>query len=264
MRFDGLMLIMVARGEANVTLNTNTYTMKEGSITVMGPNDVIVSSLHTGAPVEVYTLFMSHDFIGGINFDVNIINTKHIIDRSPIIDLSTRERSLVRRYLELLHQCALDNTSSPDQLNMISRSIGRNIVVALLYQLTFINERRQLMTAPDPAVQMTRPRSRKATYIKDFLALLQTHYRRERTVAFYASQLCISPKYLSLIVRDVTGHTAAEIIDQYVINEAKNMLRFSGYTIQQVAYKLNFANQSAFGKYFKHITGHSPSAFRSH
>lgn len=81
-------------------------------------------------------------------------------------------------------------------------------------------------------------------------------------VSFYAEKLFISPKYLSLIIKESIGRSAAEVIDEYVILEAKNLLRFSGKNIQQVAYELNFPNQSSFGKYFKHLTGMSPSEFQ--
>ena len=52
------------------------------------------------------------------------------------------------------------------------------------------------------------------------------------------------------------------MIDEFVILEAKNLLRFSGKNIQQIAYELNFPNQSSFGKYFKHLTGMSPSEYQ--
>ena len=83
-----------------------------------------------------------------------------------------------------------------------------------------------------------------------------------RSVAFYAGKLFISPKYLSLIIKESTGKSATDVIDSYVVLEAKNLLRFSGKNIQQVAYELNFPNQSSFGKYFKHLTGMSPSEYQ--
>ena len=81
-------------------------------------------------------------------------------------------------------------------------------------------------------------------------------------MAFYADKLFISPKYLSLLVKEATGRSAANWIDEYVIMEAKNMLRFSGRNIQQVTYDLNFPNQSSFGKYFKHLTGMSSTQYQ--
>ena len=81
-------------------------------------------------------------------------------------------------------------------------------------------------------------------------------------MSFYADKLCISPKYLSLLVKETTGKSAARWIDEFVLMEAKNLLRFSGKNVQQVAYALNFTNQSSFGKYFKHMTGQSPTEYQ--
>jgi AraC-like DNA-binding protein len=92
--------------------------------------------------------------------------------------------------------------------------------------------------------------------------LVHIYYSKERAVKFYADKLFISPKYLSLLVKEATGRSAANFIDEFVVLEAKNMLRFSGKNIQQIAYALNFSNQSSFGKYFKHLTGMSPTEYQ--
>ena len=96
-----------------------------------------------------------------------------------------------------------------------------------------------------------------------FLRLVRAHHKRERAIGFYAEKMFISPKYLSLIIKEATGRSAAEWIDQYVLQEAKNLLCYSGKNVQQVAYELNFTNQSSFGKYFKHLTGLSPTQFQN-
>ncbi len=262
-RFEGMSIIVVVRGCINITSSSNCHIMEPRSLVVLGPNDIISSSLTNNETVEIYALFLSHELISSINFDVNIINPRLLFDADPVLRLDPDEQQLLQSYFNLLHLCAVNNNDTKQQLSRITSSIGRNIVVALMYQLAYATEKRQILKTMMPDDEQRLTRSRKVNYVHDFLSLLQQHYRQERTVAFYAGQLCISPKYLSLLVREVTGRTAATIIDQFVINEAKNMLRFSGYTIQQVAYKLNFPNQSAFGKYFKHITGLSPTAFRS-
>ena len=74
--------------------------------------------------------------------------------------------------------------------------------------------------------------------------------------------MCLTPNYLSSVVRKVSGKSATEWIDDFVISEAKIMLRYLDVSIQEVAYKLNFTTQSAFGKYFKQCTGMSPREFR--
>ncbi|MDE7473729.1 MAG: AraC family transcriptional regulator [Muribaculaceae bacterium] len=258
-RFDGVTVLMVLKGNLKINIGHREMSMNPGSLTVISPDDVISSST-TDGDCEFYALFLSLEFMKSLNIDTNIMNPGYMIDREPILRMSDDETLLVSHYLQLMHRCAINNNNAPKQLSIIGRSIGRNIVVALLYQFMLIVEKEHLLSVKE---KKPHAKSRKLNYVHDFMNLLREHYQSERTVAFYAGKLCISPKYLSLLVRDVTGHSAAEIIDRFVINEAKNMLRFSGFTIQQVAYKLNFPNQSAFGKYFKHLTGQSPTAFRS-
>ena len=260
--FDGIALVLVMSGGVGIHIGASDYTLHAGTATILGPNDMITGVELSDGVSEFYTLFVSTEFLNGMNFDVNVINPRYLVDNNPILRVNATEVSLVTNYLNLLNKCAVNNNNDPiQQLMMISRSIGRNIVVALMYQLAYMREKQQLVVTDGG--EQRRSRSRKVNYVHEFMRLLQEYYSQERTVAFYAGKLCISPKYLSLLVREVTGRTAADLIDRFVINEAKNMLRFSGYTIQQVAYKLNFPNQSAFGKYFKHITGQSPTTFRS-
>ena len=127
----------------------------------------------------------------------------------------------------------------------------------MLYQvIQFASKRLKDQSEPK------KPRSRRSGYVSDFIKLVHEHHTRERSVGFYAGKLFISPKYLSLLVKEATGRSAAEWIDEFVILEAKNLLRFSGKNVQQVSYELNFANQSSFGKYFKHLTGMSPTEYQ--
>lgn len=86
---------------------------------------------------------------------------------------------------------------------------------------------------------------------------------KERDISFYAEKLCLTPKYLSSIIRDVSGELAGNWIDNYVIIEAKALLISSNLTIQEICYKLNFSTPSSFTRFFKRITGMSPRKFRT-
>ncbi len=160
--------------------------------------------------------------------------------------------------MEMLHISASANPVS----DIITKNISRSLISALVYQLMQIADTMYDRDIDCNGNGDSRTGARRLTYVKEFMTLVHSHYSTERTVGFYASKLCISPKYLSFIIKEVTGRSAADWIDEYVIIEAKNMLRFSGMNVQQVAYALNFSNQSAFGKYFKHLTGMSPTQFQ--
>jgi len=107
-----------------------------------------------------------------------------------------------------------------------------------------------------------RPTSFQNSIVERFIKLVHNNYRQHRRVGFYADKLCITPKYLSKVIKQSSGQSAVEWIDSYVILEAKAQLKSSYKTIQQIAMELNFPNQSFFGKYFKRLTGISPKEYR--
>ena len=104
--------------------------------------------------------------------------------------------------------------------------------------------------------------TRQEEIFQRFIGEVEKHYRKERSVKFYADLLCISPKYLSTVIYKISQQLAGEWIDAYVILEAKALLKYSVMSIQEVAYFMNFPNPSFFGKYFKHHTGLSPSEYK--
>jgi AraC-like DNA-binding protein len=80
--------------------------------------------------------------------------------------------------------------------------------------------------------------------------LVKENFKEQREVGFYANKLCLTPKYLSKVIRDSSGSSAGEWIDNYVALEAKALLKSTNMTIQQISEELNFPSQSFFGKYF--------------
>lgn len=104
--------------------------------------------------------------------------------------------------------------------------------------------------------------SRKDEVSQKFLALVRDHFEQERSVAWYADQMCLTPKYLSQVVKDVTGKPALDWIDEFTIVESKTLLKSTDLTVDQIATKLNFLSSSLFGKYFKRVTGMSPREYR--
>lgn len=105
--------------------------------------------------------------------------------------------------------------------------------------------------------------NRKKQIYDKFMELIQQYYATERSIGFYADKMCITPKYLSQMVYAVSGRHAGDWIRDYVILEAKALLKSRKYTIQQISDMLNFANQSFFGVYFKKEVGCSPKAYQN-
>ena len=104
--------------------------------------------------------------------------------------------------------------------------------------------------------------SRKQELYDRFIKEVQKSYTRERSISYYADVLCVTPKYLSQVIHHVSGRFASEWITDFVILEAKALLKSRKYTVQQIADMLHFANQSFFGVYFKKYVGCSPTAYK--
>ena len=109
--------------------------------------------------------------------------------------------------------------------------------------------------------ELQRVENRKQRLFEAFLELVQTHYAEQRSMGFYAGKLCLTPKYLSQVIWEVSGRYATDWIRDYVILNAKALLKSRQYTVQQVSDLLNFSNASFFGKYFKAAVGCTPRKY---
>lgn len=98
--------------------------------------------------------------------------------------------------------------------------------------------------------------------LRRFLSEVSQNYTFERSVQFYAKKLFVSPKYFAQMIYKESGKHAKDWIRDFVIKDAKTMLKSGNYTVQEVSETLHFANQSFFGKYFKEAVGCSPKMFK--
>ncbi len=104
--------------------------------------------------------------------------------------------------------------------------------------------------------------SRQEELFEQFIHLIIQFGGIRREVQFYAGQLCITTRYLSSVVQALTGHTTKEFIDERCIQEIKMQLRTTDMSIQEIAYRLNFPDQSFFSRYFRKHTGMTPVEYR--
>lgn len=99
-------------------------------------------------------------------------------------------------------------------------------------------------------------------YFKNFIELIEENVNKEHEVAFYADLLHITPKYLSEVCKQKSGHKAKEIISSFLISKIKQEIIMSGKSIKTIAYEYGFADQSSMGKFFFKMTGQTPGFFR--
>lgn len=252
-RIGGMCVILVIDGDFKVEINMESYTVPSQSLVIIPPNTVFRLCEYKGRRGEAYLLFIQPSFLTELNINYAALTLPLGVEKpSPVSVFSREQVDQLRRYFDLLLHCTLFKASP-----RLDRNIASSVISALIYQVAQF-----YIKALEIDTRTMAEQSRPSGYVQEFLHLLQIHYMKERSVSFYADKLFISPKYLSLLVKKATGRSASRWIDDRVILEARNLLRYSGKNIQQVAYMLNFSNQSSFGKYFKHLTGQSPTEYQ--
>lgn len=252
LRMKAFTLILCTDGMENGSVNLRDVSINKGSLLMSFPGNVL--KIESGYPMAtVRGIMLSQDFMRMMNVDVK--NSMPLFMRlayNPMIHLTQKQQEDIERYLDLLENISdNDNLAHRDQ-------IVSGLVSSMFFRISDMYEQStQVANTKELSV-----RNRREEYFAKFITLLSNNFKRERTVGFYAEQMCVTPKYLSLLIKEFSGKSAAEWIDYYVITEAKTLLRYSTMSIQEVAYELSFSSQSFFGKYFKHLTGMSPSEYK--
>jgi len=95
-----------------------------------------------------------------------------------------------------------------------------------------------------------------------FSAMLESHLQEKAGVAFFASEMAMTPKSLNNSLRKTTGKTCIDLIQERVLTEAKRLLLYTDKSAKEIAYELNFRDNSYFTRFFQKHTGHTPSSFR--
>lgn len=135
----------------------------------------------------------------------------------------------------------------------------RDESLRLLYNLFLID----LTATQERSIRRHRFPKRVEEIYLDFLRLLSQHYAEHHDIAFYAAELCITTTYLSRIVRQVSGRTVVEYIDQMLLMEAAWLLQTTTLSVAQIADRLHFAETASFARFFRRLKGCTPKEFRN-
>lgn len=251
-RLNAYAVIICTQGEAKATINLQEINVSPNTMVVNLPSNIFQLKKIT-KDFAGYVVIVSQEFLDDAHIDrKNTIPIFVQIKDLPFAKLDEEDMFFCKNYFDLL--CHTIECTKEEMKKEMVQSLSS----AFFYKICAI-----LTKGRDLANGETLKKNRREVFFRDFMELLRIHHREQRSVGFYADVLNITPKYLSTVIKDVSGKSAADWIDDFVILEAKNMLKFSDMSIQELAYALNFSSQSFFGKYFKHHTGISPSQYRT-
>ena len=247
-------ILICRKGRATLNVNYKDWELYEGAVITVFPNDVVKLKLSDEACSE------------NSNWQCEMLKYDPSLLREASLQLEQTVYSSLRE-----DRCRQD---SPVVTNIINRMFAllkvyfdqpecTCISQLVLCQLKafFIGFHEYLQRNPQ-----YRPDEVKSYRVRElfnrFLMLMARTYKQSRDVGHYASLMNITPKYLTNIVRQVTGHTPKAIIDQYVILQLKMQLKRSGQSIKEMAWEYHFTDVSFFCRYFKKHTGQTPQQVR--
>ena len=130
----------------------------------------------------------------------------------------------------------------------------KGLLVSLLYNCKAVYERHATTAAGQPASHMLTQR---------FEQLVDKIYLQTKHVSDYASHLNVTPNHLTTVVKETTGKTAKDIIQDRIFLESKNLLSYTDMDIARIAYTLNFSEPTHFTRFFKKHAGQTPNSYRA-
>ena len=251
-RLDGLFIGLREKGKAKFNINLKEIEAGPNDLIICSPGDLMHASLQDGIHLS-QTMMISSHFLKEMYISLNSFMPFFASQKDhPVFHLSDEEKNELKTYFMVIK----NEVESNDYFCI---DITKRLLAAYLYKLGSILYRHQ----PELQAEASKPLKREEILFKEFVRLVSEHHRKERRVDFYAEQLFLSPKHFSTVIKKVSGKTAGQWIDEYVILEAKTLLKYSVMSIQEIAYYMNFPNPSFFGKYFRHHTGMSPSEYKT-
>ncbi len=251
-RLDGLFIGLREKGKMNFSINLKEFEVGPNDLVICSPGDLMQSTSEDGVHMSQIMMVSSH-FLKEMYISLNSFMPFFASQKEhPVFHLTDEEVEELKSYFMRIKE----TVEGDDYFRL---DITKRLLAAYLYKLGSILYRHR----PELQAEAAKPLKREEILFKEFIKLVSEHHRKERRVDFYAEQLFLSSKHFSTVIKKVSGKTAGQWIDEYVILEAKTLLKYSAMSIQEVAYYMNFPNPSFFGKYFKHHTGMSPSEYKS-
>lgn len=251
-RLNALIIGVGAEGETSLTSNLQEFRLKKDSLFIFSPKHIL--QVQSNNRFKAHLIVIAPDFLKRINIDTKRMMPLFLQFGSlPCMELTHAESQSLRSFISMVEQ-----ELKGSETDFSSEIIG-GLIATTIYKVGDILTH-YLTEHPEVDSPI---HNRAEEYFRQFTELLGEHYKHERSVRFYARQLCITPKYLTTLIKRISGKSVSEWIDNYVILEAKTLLKYSNMSVQEIAYYLNFPNQSFFGSYFKRNAGMSPSQYKA-
>lgn len=246
---DGVAFAICIAGNAQIMINFKKYEVCKNTIITIMPH-FVVEYIERSDDLLIEFLIFAPDFITEMPKSKNINISQKIVQNSCL--LLTDEDA--NRYLEY-HSFVVKQYKRKDHPFRIT------MAQALLYSLLievgaiYYNQMKDIEENEEA-------NSYQEELVYQFFQLILKHHKEERSMLFYANKMCLTPKYISTIIKKKTGRTSFVWINQVLISSIKYILKTTDKTILQISDEMNFPNPSFFGRFFKKHTSMTPVQYR--
>ena len=254
-RFRGYLAFFCIEGHFELEINLKRFSVRENSLFLYTPGNIVrVANISKEEKEMVHFIVVaiSSDLMSSTRFDFNKLydESLHLLE-NPSVVLSEQEKNLCKSYLSLINE--ISELKIPNTKESVT-----SLISSIFYLMGALWGNR----VTEAIKNQDEGSIRSKAIFESFLKLVRDYHTKERNLSFYADKLFLTPKYLSKLIKTVSGKSAHEWIDSFVILEAKNLLKYSDMSIKSIVYELNFPNQTTFYRFFKTKTGMTPSEYR--
>lgn len=249
-RTDCFGITIVLKGAMRLRIGFTEHELHRNMAFLYSPR-TIVEFLEMDKDIEIITFMLSFDFVKEMGLYFKGHSSLDFLFDNYLKVFALNEEMAKRFvvYLEHLHELNLLKMAIRNQQEIVNHTCS-----LISYELETI-----LMREMENNLFVG---GRKGKLCMDFVALVMEQFKEERSVQYYADSLFVSRKYLSRIVKEVTGMSPIEIIEQTVMTEIVPRLRSNIYSISDIVQYFNFTDMPTFSKFVKKNIGVSPTAYR--
>ena len=240
-------------GKVQGQINGQPIVLSKNQVAVIPPH-VNISELMISPDFDLKAMFFTNSILQSfLREKMNVWNDMMYIHRLHVVTMEKdEEMQFFKQFYDMLSFCMDRQDENPFSTDII-QSLLRAVVLGLCGSMKLLL----------PATYHSQEVNTANAHFQRFLDLLHAEHSKHRTVESYASELCISPKYLSVICKRNSGKTANEWITEHVMEDIRYYLKQTDYSIKQICNLLGFPNPSFFGKYVKEHFGVTPTQFRN-
>ena len=253
-------VVICTDGKVQAQMNGKQMELHKNQVAIV-PQDVTVTDVMVSPNFNLKAMFLTNRILQSfLREKMSIWNDMMYIHRQHVVTMDEDEILFYTYFYDMLTLTITKGKDNPLHTDVI-QSLLRSAILAFCgrMKLMLSSETSQA----DAASSHDNEKMTSKVHFQHFLDLLHSNDVKRHTVEAYASELCISPKYLTVVCKKNSGKTANEWITEQVLEDIRYYLRQTDLSIKQICDKLAFPNPSFFGKYVKEHVGMTPLELRN-